>query len=125
MPSISRWGFFSRIGLSLNVPGSPSSALQRRYFGVLGSLDANVHFIATGKPAPPRPLRPAFFTSSIISFGFLPRTLPRLLYPPTDIYSCMSAEFGFSIFFRRTFSIRLCIFLQDLHNVFFRQILIE
>ncbi len=56
---------------SLNVPGSPSSALTTRYFGLGLSLGMKDHFLAAGNPAPPRPRRFAFPTSSMIAAGVI------------------------------------------------------
>jgi len=51
------------------VPGSPSSALQIIYFGVVLAFAAKDHFKPVGKPAPPLPCSPEFFTICIISSG--------------------------------------------------------
>ncbi|PIU72450.1 hypothetical protein COS79_02825 [Candidatus Woesearchaeota archaeon CG06_land_8_20_14_3_00_33_13] len=68
------FGFFSRINLSLNVPGSPSSAFAITYFSPWELL-VNSSLSPVGKLAPPRPLSPDFFTSSITSSGFIPAIL--------------------------------------------------
>ena len=57
----------SRTLRSMNAPGSPSSALQRTYLRSPLALAVNCHFRPVGKPAPPRPRRPEFFTSSMTS----------------------------------------------------------
>ena len=49
--------------LSLNVPGSLSSALLIRYFGLFVSFGINPHFTPAGNPAPPLPRRFESFTS--------------------------------------------------------------
>ena len=58
MPSITACGSPSRIEQSMKAPGSPSSALQMRYFTSLFDCEANFHFTPVGKPAPPRPRIP-------------------------------------------------------------------
>ena len=58
MPSSSRCGSHSQTARSMNAPGSPSSALQIRYFWSLGVARAICHFLPVGKPPPPRPRRP-------------------------------------------------------------------
>ena len=46
---------------SMKAPGSPSSALQIRYFVVPAAPRANFHFLPVGKPPPPRPRNPLDF----------------------------------------------------------------
>ena len=58
MPSRTAWGSASRTDRSMNAPGSPSSPLQMRYFGVPFARRAAAHFLPVGNPAPPRPRRP-------------------------------------------------------------------
>jgi hypothetical protein len=59
----------------MKAPGSPSSALQMRYFCFTRRLLQTVHFLNVGKPAPPRPLKPACLTVAMTSSG---RRLERL-----------------------------------------------
>jgi len=54
---------------SLNVPGSPSSALHNTYRFWPGALRANSHFIPVAKPAPPRPRSRDARTSATTSSG--------------------------------------------------------
>ena len=56
-PSIRVCGLASISGMSLQVPGSDSSALTTRYFGLGLSCGMKPHFMPVGKPAPPRPRR--------------------------------------------------------------------
>src|SRR6185437_2718157 len=66
---------------SLYVPGSPSVALQATNFVGHGSLAMLAHLMPTGKPAPPRPRSPDFFTSAITATrgltGFHPCSLSQ------------------------------------------------
>src|SRR4030043_1754119 len=71
IPSNNSFGNSVRITLSLNVPGSPSSALQKTYLSVHGDLEQNSHFKPVGKPAPPRPRRFDCFISSITWAGVI------------------------------------------------------
>ncbi len=71
MPSMTVWGSPSSTALSMNAPGSPSSALQITYFMSPAELRANFHFVPVEKPAPPLPLRPERMTSSITSSGVI------------------------------------------------------
>src|SRR5438128_1754465 len=62
-----------------NEPGSPSSALQIRYFGLSLALYRNSHFRPVENAAPPRPQSPDLVTSSITSTGFSLRDWTSLL----------------------------------------------
>ena len=66
------WGSPSSTDLSINAPGSPSSALHTTNFlsvGPAGFFEAASHLEPVGKPAPPLPRRPEVFTSAITSWG--------------------------------------------------------
>ena len=68
-PSTSVCGAAIISGMSLQVPGSDSSALTTRYFGFGLSCGMNPHFIPVGKPAPPRPRSPESLTAVTMSSG--------------------------------------------------------
>ena len=55
----------------MKAPGSPSSPLQMRYFGVRFSRAQAAHFLPVGNPAPPRPRRPEVRISSMIAWGVI------------------------------------------------------
>ena len=69
-------------GMSLQVPGSDSSALTTRYLGLGLSCGMNDHFIPVGKPAPPRPRRPESLTTETTSAGSIARAVRSASYPP-------------------------------------------
>jgi len=72
----------------MNAPGSPSSALQSTYFTSPLALRVNSHFMPVENPAPPRPRRPDFFTSSTTCSGVISvRTFARARYPSRAMYS--------------------------------------
>ena len=77
MPSntMSAWRPSSR--RSLNVPGSPSSALQTTTRGVTGWRLQLSHFTPVVKPAPPRPSSRAALISSSVACGPVPLAWPR------------------------------------------------
>jgi hypothetical protein len=68
-PSTSVCGLAIISGMSLQVPGSDSSALTTRYFGLGLSCGMKDHFMPVGKPAPPRPRRPESLTAVMMSSG--------------------------------------------------------
>src|SRR5215212_1476032 len=74
-------------GMSLQVPGSDSSALTTRYFGLGLSCGMKLHFIPVGKPAPPRPRRPESLTAVITPSGAIDRAFLSPSYPPRDSYA--------------------------------------
>ena len=71
IPSIRRCGPRLMMSRSLKVPGSPSSALTTSTRGRERSFGRNPHLTPAGNPAPPRPRRFAFFTSSMIASGVI------------------------------------------------------
>src|ERR1035441_5164027 len=93
-PSINWCGSFSISTLSLQVPGSLSSAFTTMYFGLADIRGTKLHFIPAGNPAPPRPRRLDAFISSMISSGFMPAALRNAWYPSVARYVSIDAEFG-------------------------------
>jgi hypothetical protein len=81
-PSTRECGSTIISGRSLQVPGSPSSALTTRYLGrAAGPVGVSpglgcgmkLHFMPVGKPAPPRPRRPESLTMVTSSSGAIAR----------------------------------------------------
>ena len=81
-PSTSVCGLAIISGMSLQVPGSDSSALTTRYFGLGLSCGMKDHFMPVGKPAPPRPRRPESLTAEMMSSGAMPSAFFSAAYPP-------------------------------------------
>jgi len=76
MPSMTMCGLNISRSRSLQVPGSPSSELQTRYFGPGNMRGMKLHFKPVGKPAPPRPRSPEVLTSAMTFSGVMPSGLP-------------------------------------------------
>ena len=76
-PSTRKCGVVISSGMSLQVPGSDSSALMTRYFGFVEVWSMNDHLVPVGKPAPPRPRRPESLISAITSSGVMSSALRR------------------------------------------------
>ena len=71
IPSITAWGLYLSISLSLHVPGSLSSELQTKYRCFSAEFIKD-HFNPVKNPAPPFPFNPDSLTNRIISdFGVL------------------------------------------------------
>src|SRR5665647_2931783 len=88
IPSITLKGNDSRIILSMNAPGSPSSPLQTTYFGFCCDAEDISHFLPVGNPAPPRPRRPLSKTVLITEAGSEElRHFLRALNPSRRTYS--------------------------------------
>src|SRR5690348_3376239 len=85
-PSTSVCGVAIISGMSLQVPGSDSSALTTRYFGFGLSCGMKLHFMPVGKPAPPRPRRPESFTAPITSSCDIDSAFFSASYPPRASY---------------------------------------
>ena len=95
MPANTRSGSSVSSTRSLNVPGSPSSALHTANLRSPGAARAISHLMPVGKPAPPRPRSRAVFTARITSVGLIaaalrmasPRRLPvRTMGPDLRIW---------------------------------------
>ncbi len=78
-PSTSVCGEAIMSGMSLQVPGSDSSALTTRYFGFGLSFGTNDHFMPVGKPAPPRPRSCESLTAPMTSAGLIVSALRSAL----------------------------------------------
>ena len=70
-PSRTKCGSRSMSQRSLKVPGSDSSGFSTRNVGFPVFRATNDHLTPAGKPAPPRPRRRLFVTSSTTSKGFI------------------------------------------------------
>src|SRR5262245_20737525 len=85
-PSTSVCGEAIISGMSLQVPGSDSSAFTTRYICFGLSCGMNDHFSPVGKPAPLRPRRPESLTWVMISSGDIRNALASAWYPPDASY---------------------------------------
>src|SRR5215469_12303270 len=86
---------------SLNVPGSPSSALTTRYRVSPSRFGVSRHLRPAGKPAPPRPRSPLCSTISVTWSGV--RSLSTRVaawYPPVVRYASIDARPGPRCFVR-------------------------
>jgi len=82
IPSMVRCGSSNNKTLSLNVPGSDSSALQTTYFWSASAFAAPSHLIPVGNAAPPRPTKPEALISFTTSSGFIPNAFVNAEYFP-------------------------------------------
>ena len=84
-------GSVSKIPLSLNAPGSPSSQLHNTYLESDWAGAKKLHLTPVGNAAPPLPLNPEFLTWFTISSGvFKLSALSKASYPPLAIYWSIS-----------------------------------
>src|SRR5580765_6211810 len=103
-PSSIRCGTRDITSRSLNAPGSDSSALTTRYFG-LGLLRSTSDALRPiGKPAPPRPRRFEACSSAISSSDVIPAAFAADEYPPIARYSESLVRSRSSVPARRTLS---------------------
>src|SRR3954466_8024735 len=79
-PSITLCGCSAITWRSLNAPGSDSSALTTRYFGLAPLRSISEALRPIGKPAPPRPRRFAACSSAIRSSGVIARAFATCAY---------------------------------------------
>ena len=86
-PSTTWYGLARSRARSLKLAGSPSAALHTTYRWVPGDDRTPDHFLAVGKPAPPRPRSPAVPSSSIVSSGPSRRAISSACPPPIPCHS--------------------------------------
>ena len=84
--SIKAKGSFSRIILSLKVPGSLSSALTTICFPYASCAATAFHLTPVGNAAPPRPVKPASVMRLMTASPPMERAVSKARYPPLSRY---------------------------------------